>query len=814
MSEGFSVPVPEEQKGVLKVKEEDYTWEEESNQPENNCFTQETFRQHFRQFCYQKTTRPREALNQLWVLCYQWLRPEVHTKEEIMELLVLEQFLTILPQELQASVKKRFPQNGEEVISILEELEQQPNEPGQQILDLAQRLEEHSEETEHQGAPKESQSLQLKYESQDPYSLQENDQRSLLEEKTKAEFELTVPVSQLSSHHQGDLLRDQTVVSVFNSPQSQTSVKTEEEAKFLVSEEWQCFSPAQKNTYGNVALKNFRNLDLLTGEIMIKDGMLLPKQEVSKGIDLQEEVSSALKRDCSPHILVGPPVQAEKNIEFLNTLKDRNPGDLWSRMHISSMEYAAGDITRKDRKKDKARVSELLQGLTFSGDSDVDEEDEVESHPARKKQKVTTFTEKKWIKRDIQPNFPSWSALDSGILNLKSEKLNPVEFFELFFDDETFKLIVDETNHYASQKNVILEVTVQEMKCVFGVLLLSGYICHPRRGMYWETSDKEQSLVSNAIRRERFELIFSYLHFADNSCLDQSDKFTKLRPLIDQMNKNFLLYAPLEEYYCFDKSMCECFDSDQFLNGKPIRIGYKIWCGATSQGYLVWFEPYQGEPVLKAEKDHDLGLGGKLVMNFADVLLERGQYPYHICFDNFFTSIKLIAALKKKGVKATGAIRDNKTEKCPFMNTENMKKMKRGSFDFRVEEKEEIILCRWNDENSINLCSNAVGIEPLNQVSYSVDEKKKIQISQPSIVKLYEVCRYGVAKMDENISKYRIKIRSKKWYSILVSYIIDVAMNNAWHLYRICCPDTSSSLLDFRRCIAHFYLENNANQAD
>ncbi|KAM9005544.1 piggyBac transposable element-derived protein 1 [Sarcophilus harrisii] len=792
MSEDFSVTVPEEQKEILKVKEEDLTWEQKSSQTEENCLTQETFRQRFRQFCYQKTTKPQEALSQLWVLCSQWLRPEVHTKEEMMELLVLEQFLTILPQELQASVKKRLPQNRAEVITLLEELEQQSNKPGQQTSVLAQGLEEHSEETEHQGASQESQSLQVKCESQDPNPLQESAVTD-------------------SSHHQEDLPRDETTVSVFNSAQSQTSVKTEEDDQFLVSEDWQCFDPAEKNTCGNVELKN---LDLLTGEVMIKDGMLLPKPEISKEAEPQEEVSSALKRDCSPQILVGPPVQAEKNIEFLNTLKDRNPGDLWSRMHISSMEYAAGDITRKDRKKDKARVSELLQGLTFSGDSDVDEEDEVKSHPARKKQKVTTITEKKWIKRDIQPNFPTWSALDSEILNLKNEKLNPVDFFELFFDDETFKLIVDETNHYASQKNVTLEVTVQEMKCVFGVLLLSGYICHPKRGMYWESSDKEQSLVSNAIRRERFELIFSYLHFADNSCLNQSDKFTKLRPLIDQMNKNFLLHAPLEEYYCFDKSMCECFDSDQFLNGKPIRIGYKIWCGATSQGYLVWFEPYQGEPVLKEDKDYDLGLGGKLVMNFADVLLERGQHPYHICFDNFFTSIKLISALKKKGVKATGAIRDNRTEKCPFMNAENMKKMKRGSFDFRVEEKEEIILCRWNDENSINLCSNAVGIEPMSQVSYSVDEKRKVQVNQPSIVKLYEVCRYGVAKMDQNISKYRIRIRSKKWYSILVSYIIDVAINNAWHLYRICSPDTPSSLLDFRRRIARFYLENNANLAN
>lgn len=158
--------------------------------------------------------------------------------------------------------------------------------------------------------------------------------------------------------------------------------------------------------------------------------------------------------------------------------------------------------------KDKSRVSELLQGLAFSDDSEAEEDNESGVQPQRKKLKVSTVPEKNWTKRDIKPNFPSWSALDSGLLNLKSEKLNPVELFELFFDDETFNLIVNETNNYASQKNVNLEVTVQEMWRVFGVLLWSGLVRHPRRGMYWEISDADQTLVRNAIKRDRFELIF------------------------------------------------------------------------------------------------------------------------------------------------------------------------------------------------------------------------------------------------------------------------------------------------------------------
>ncbi|KAF6293429.1 piggyBac transposable element derived 1 [Rhinolophus ferrumequinum] len=751
MDEALPSPAPEDGGSIVKV-EEDATWEQLGS-----SHSQELCRLRFRGFSYQEVAGPRGALAQLRELCRLWLRPDLHSKEQMMELLVLEQFLSILPGELQAHVRAQHPESGDAAVAALENMEADTGDTGQQISVYSRGQDMYLLVTGPQGASLEDQSLQLlprvtTLKCEPPELTQED------------LHEVRRPAPQGLALLQERNARDMAAVPEFTPAMTQTSVKTEEEAiQALVPEEWPHLHLAPRSLCEKSAQEKVTHLSLTSEEVVTKDGLFNAKQETSEEMDQGAKASGIPNRRCVPQL------PTERTAAHLNTLKDCHPGDLWARMHISSLEYAAGDITRKGREKDKARVSELLQGLAFSGDSDGEEDNEPEAQPAPKKLKASSVSEKNWSKRDIKPNFPSWSVLDYGLLNLKSEKLNPVELFELFFDDETYNLIVNETNNYASQKDVNLEVTVQEMRCVFGVVLLSGIVRRPRRAMYWEIPDADQNQVRDAIRRDRFELIFSYLHFADNCHLDPNDKFTKLRPLIKQMNKNFLLYAPLEEYYCFDKMMCECFESDQFLNGKPVRIGYKLWCGTTTQGYLVWFEPHQEESPMTADEDIDLGLGGNLVMNFADVLLERGQYPYHLCFGSFFTSVRLVSALKKKGVRTTGTICENGTEKCPLMNAKHMKKMKKGYFDFRVEENDEITLCRWHGDGIFSLCSNAVGIEPVSEISCFAEDEEIARISQPRIVKLYNECREGVAKTGQIISKYRVRIRSEKWHSALGS---------------------------------------------
>ncbi|XP_031803514.1 zinc finger protein 135 [Sarcophilus harrisii] len=104
----------------------------------------------FRWYRYQEAAGPRQALRRLRELCRQWLRPERHSKEQILELLVLEQFLTILPADVQAWVRGRSPRSGDEAAAGVELLlrlrlqQEQGAEP--QVPGLNQQPEVLSEE--------------------------------------------------------------------------------------------------------------------------------------------------------------------------------------------------------------------------------------------------------------------------------------------------------------------------------------------------------------------------------------------------------------------------------------------------------------------------------------------------------------------------------------------------------------------------------------------------------------------------------------------------------------------------------------------
>ena len=66
------------------------------------------------------------------------------------------------------------------------------------------------------------------------------------------------------------------------------------------------------------------------------------------------------------------------------------------------------------------------------------------------------------------------------------------------------------------------------------------------------------------------------MHFADNTDIDGSDKFHKVRAIFNNLNLSSHGVSKLSKYLCVDESMVLCYgnsNSKQFILGEPIRYG-------------------------------------------------------------------------------------------------------------------------------------------------------------------------------------------------------------------------------------------------
>ena len=141
----------------------------------------------------------------------------------------------------------------------------------------------------------------------------------------------------------------------------------------------------------------------------------------------------------------------------------------------------------------------------------------------------------------------------------------------------------------------------------------------------------------------------------------------------------------------------------QFIKGKPIRSGYKLWAICSSDGYTIHIEPYAGS--FTQLPDYGLGQGPNVVLGLVEKSPQIVRSSTKIVCDNLFTSIPLAVKLSEKGMGLLGTVNANRLVSTPIFDPKTFaKKYERGqSVTYFTED---LSLTAWMDNRSVSILSN------------------------------------------------------------------------------------------------------------
>ena len=397
------------------------------------------------------------------------------------------------------------------------------------------------------------------------------------------------------------------------------------------------------------------------------------------------------------------------------------------------------------------------------------------------------------------------------------DTLSPLELFEKLMNPSIYEHIVKETVRYASSCKNMCDFTfsVDELKTFIGILLFSGYHKVPSEKDYWSSEeDLGVPIIQRAMSRNRYQLVKGLIHFCNNEDAKDNthDKGFKIRSLLSLAKESFQQFGIFEEFISVDEMIVKYYGRNslkQFMRGKPIRFGYKLWAACGVSGYCYNFDLYCGKKGSRNDDNDDgLLLGTKVVLR----MLEPVKVPnsHSVFFDNFFTGYDLLVHLRNLGYQATGTVRENRLSKCPLQPANIMKKEKRGTYDYMFDTNEEILFVRWSDNKCVCVGTNYDTIEPVKKVKrWQSDIKAKGDVPQPNVLNNYNAYMGGVDHHDWLAGKYATSLRGKKWYWPLFTRVLDMMIVNAWIIHKFLHQGKEQlDLVSFKRAVCVPYLKS------
>lgn len=405
----------------------------------------------------------------------------------------------------------------------------------------------------------------------------------------------------------------------------------------------------------------------------------------------------------------------------------------------------------------------------------------------------------------------SGPLLDEDLMKDVPEYEGVLKSFFQYLDQDFWALVAEQTNLYSVQQRDSLRsvnTTAVEMIRITGIQLMMGSLKLPQARLYW-SRDFDFPIITNAVTQDRFFELRKYMHFVDNlSPHDENDKLWKIRPIIDRIRK-MCVTLPRSAHLAIDEQMIPFSGRCQFrqyIPSKPNPLGLKNFVLAAKDGLVLDFHIYTGKGTVNENDLKQYGLGGSVVKLLTGTIPKDGGHVVYT--DRFFTSIKCANFCLESNIHITGTVMKNRIG-AVVNKLSSDKVMKRGEWDEKVREDDKMCCVKWKDNKSVILLSTCMGSEPTATCKrWSKEEKKRVDVPQPAIVKAYNQNMGGIDLCDRYLSYYRFYMRTIKWPVRAFNHFVDLTVVNCWIMYRRQCEKTNElkhkrmSLLNFRMHLA------------
>jgi hypothetical protein len=308
-----------------------------------------------------------------------------------------------------------------------------------------------------------------------------------------------------------------------------------------------------------------------------------------------------------------------------------------------------------------------------------------------------------------------------------------------------------------------------ELLCWYGVLVLMGLKDLPNIRLYWSPNDFYGcQVIKSYMNIQRFEAITRCIHLVDNGTLPEPgevghDKLGKLRWLVEHFSTVSQELYNCEVNCTVDEIMVpykgRYCNIRQYMKGKPVKFGIKVWALASSQSrYVSNLIVYLGAGDVREE---DELVGADAVLMVVRGLEGRGHV---IVIDNFLTSVKLFMTLYERGFYATGTVKKgSKGFPSSLAGFPKQYCPPRGTLIVKMHRSRKICAVVWIDSKPVWLLSTALDPNDPTCVAPRWVKRDRVEFPTSPILLQYQSNMRGIDVVDQYRQYYTAIFQSHKW---------------------------------------------------